>query len=64
MYRHRAAALPDACSGLMALAAGEQHETLGWKAEIKSTFSLFPPDIRKRRKISCSELVTEVGTLI
>lgn len=36
----------------------EQHETIMWKAKI----TLFPPDIRKGRKILCSELSTEVGT--
>lgn len=36
-----AGTLPDACSRLVALAAAEQHEALGWKAEIKDTFSLF-----------------------
>lgn len=47
-------------SGLMALAAGEQHETIMWKEKIEY-FLLFPPDIRKGRKILCSELTIEVG---
>lgn len=47
------------CSGLRALAAGEQHETIMWKAEIVY-FTLFPPDIRKGRKILCFEPNTEI----
>lgn len=48
---------------LMAPAAREQQESVGWKLETGTAFSLFPPNVGKRRRMPRSEVVAEVETL-